>query len=148
MGRSKFKKGGSKFIQLEHWIYDSPAYQSLKPGPRAIYVELKRQFNGHNNGDIFLSQRVAGKALNVGRDTVGKYLVELEAKGFIVKTMGHYLGPEGVGQAAKWALTELSMNGNSATKEFMNWKSKSPVEKSNNLGRIIPHVMSESSAYG
>lgn len=122
MGRNKFKNRSGKFIQLEHWVYDSLAYQSLKPGPRAIYVELKRQFNGHNNGDIFLSQRVAGKAANVGRDTVGKYLAELVAKGLIIKTMGHYFGPEGVGKAAKWALTELPMNGNPATKEFMNWK--------------------------
>ena len=126
MGRNKFKKGSGKFIQLEHWVYDSPAFQSLKPGPRAIYVELKRQFNGHNNGNIFLSQRVAGKAANIGRDTVGKYLAELVAKGFIVKTMGHYLGPVGVGQAAKWALTELPLDGAPATKEFMAWKKKNP----------------------
>ena len=126
MGRNKFKKGSGKFIQLEHWVYDSPAFQSLKPGPRAIYVELKRQFNGHNNGNIFLSQRVAGDAANIGRDTVGKYLAELVAKGFIVKTMGHYLGPVGVGQAARWALTELSLDGAPATKEFMAWKKQNP----------------------
>ena len=126
MGRDKFKKGSGKFIQLEHWFYDSPAFQSLKPGPRAIYIELKRQFNGHNNGEIFLSQRIAGNAANIGRDTVGKYLTELVAKGFIVKTMGHHLGPAGVGQAAKWALTELPLNGAPATKEFMAWEKQNP----------------------
>lgn len=122
MGRDNFKRGSGKIIQIEHCVYDSPAWQSLKPGSRAIYVELKRQFNGYNNGDIFLSQRIAGKAVNIGRDTVRKYLAELATKGFIVKTTGHCLGPAGVGQAAKWALTELQMDGKPATKEFMKWE--------------------------
>ena len=94
--RSKpFKKGSGRFIQLEHWFYDCPAWQSLKPGPRNLYIELKRHFNGCKNGHIFLSQRNAGAALNIGRDTVGRYFVELEVRRFITKTEGHYLGSEG-----------------------------------------------------
>ena len=121
MVKKKFKRGAGKFIQLEHWVYDSPAWQSLKPGPRALHVEMKRRFNGHNNGEIFLSQRDAAKALNIGRDTAEIYRKELVEKGFIVRTVGHYLGPVGIGQAAKWALTELPLGGNPATKEFLKW---------------------------
>lgn len=118
MVRKNHKKGSRKFIQLEHWLYDSPAWQSLKPGPRALYIEMKRHFNGSNNGLIFLSQRDAARALNIGRDTVEKYRTELIEKGFIVRTMGHCLGPSGKGQAAKWALTEFPLNNKPATKEF------------------------------
>ncbi|MBL4872423.1 MAG: hypothetical protein JKY41_03285 [Rhodobacteraceae bacterium] len=130
MARSTFKLGStSRFIQIEHWFYDSPAWQSLKPGPRALYLELKRKFNGYNNGTVFLSQRDASEALNIGRDTVGVYYSELEAKGFIVKTMGHCLGPKGIGQAAKWALTECPLNEAPATKDFRRWKKQNPRKK-------------------
>ena len=80
---------------------------------------MKRRFNGYNNGQIFLSQRDAAKALNVGRDTVEIYRKELVKKGFIVRTVGHSLGLDGKGRAAQWALTELPMGDKSATREFI-----------------------------
>lgn len=83
---------------------------------------MKRRYNGFNNGEIFLSQRDAAKALNVGRDTVEKYRAELVAKGFIVKTKGHHLGVAGVGQSAHWALTEEMFNGAKPTRDFMRWE--------------------------
>jgi len=120
MSRKTFKRGRSaSFIQIEHWVYDSPAWQSLKPGPQALYLALKRRFNGYNNGEIFLSQRDAADRLNIGRDTVANYYTDLQAKGFIQKTVGHCLGPSGMGQAAKWALTECRLNDAPATKDFM-----------------------------
>jgi hypothetical protein len=130
MSRKPFKKGSSApFIQIEHWVYDCEAWQSLKPGPKALYLALKRRFNGHNNGELFLSQRDAAKELSVGRDTVGKYYADLQDAGFIVQTVGHCLGPSGLGQSAKWALTEYPLNRASATKEFMSWKKQNPRRK-------------------
>ncbi len=130
MSRKTFKRGRSvPFIQIEHWVYDCAAWQSLKPGPRALYLELKRKFNGGNNGEIFLSHRDAAMALNVGRDTVGIYYKELETKGFIILNFGHCLGPAGLGQASKWALTEYPLNGSPATKDFMVWKKQNPRRK-------------------
>lgn len=123
------KKGLPPFIQLLCWVCDTPAWQSLKPGPRALYVELKRKFNGHNNGSIYLSHRNAATALNVGRDTVSGYFLELEGKGFIVKTMGHCLGPSGLGQSAKWVLTELPADSAKATMEFKAWEKQKPRRK-------------------
>jgi hypothetical protein len=123
MARKLYKRDFSRFLMLHHWIYECPAWQSLKPGPRALYWELKHKFNGYNNGEIYLSQRDAGNALNIGRDTVGIYFTELEEKGFINKTMGHCLGPAGKGQAAKWELTEYPMPGERKGKmSFMSWK--------------------------
>jgi hypothetical protein len=130
MSRKTFKRGRSApFIQIEHWVYDCAAWQSMKSGPRALYLALKRKYNGGNNGEIFLSHRDAADDLNVGRDTVGKYYAELQKKGFIQQTVGHYLGPSGMGQAAKWALTEYPLNRAAATKEFMSWKKQNPRRK-------------------
>ena len=83
---------------------------------------MKRRFTGYNNGTIFLSQRDAAEALNIGRDTVEIYRAELVAKGFIIKIKGHCLGSSGIGQAAQWSLTEEPLNGQPATKDFMHWK--------------------------
>ena len=98
----------------------------MKPGPRALYVELKRQYNGNNNGRIFLSHREAANALSIGRDTVGRHYKELVERGFLSVTRGHFLGPDGVGQAALYALTEEALDGCPATKKFMLWKNKAP----------------------
>ena len=125
----KSKKGGGRFVQLPEWLLASAAWNDLKPGPKALYIELKRRFNGGNNGEIFLSHRDAAKAVNVGRDTVAGYFGELESHGFIRQTRGHCLGPRGVGQSATYALTEEALDGQSATKDFMKWQKQKPRRK-------------------
>ncbi len=120
------KRGGGRFVSLPEWLMSSAAWQDLKPGPRALYVELKRKYNGGNNGEIFLSHRDAARALNMGREAVAGYFRELKAHGFIVETRGHCLGPSGVGQSATYALCEEALDGKPATKDFMRWKKQKP----------------------
>ena len=141
MTKKTFKKGTAPpFVMLENWMTNSAAWLALKPAPRALYLELKQIFNGGNNGQIFLSQRDAVERLNVGRDTVGRYFNELVEKGFIIKTRGHCLGPSGIGQAATYALTELSLHGKPATKEFMAWEKQKPRSKTQHslVGKSSP----------
>ena len=120
----------------------------MKPGPRALYVELKRKFNGTNNGDIIFSHRDAAKALNVNRDTVTGYFHELQLRGFIRQTSAPHLGPSGVGQSAKWALEEeATPDGKSAGKAFMSWRQNlEPLPKkrdtpSQKLGQLEGEVI-------
>ena len=122
--RKRMKGGAGRHVQLLEWFQATEAWATLGPGPRVVYLELKRRFNGGNNGQIFLSHRDAAKAVNVGRDTVGRYFRELIDRGFITVTRGHCLGPSGVGQAATYALTELTLDGKPATKDFVRWKQK------------------------
>lgn len=130
---NKYRHGkhgnGGRHVQLPEWVQASEAWATMKPGPRALYIELKRLYNGSNNGAIYLSHRNAAKAINVGRDTVATYYEELVRRGFIIVTRGHCLGPEGVGQSATYALTETGLNGVAATKEFMKWKKQNPRRK-------------------
>ncbi|MFC4667776.1 hypothetical protein ACFO5X_04355 [Seohaeicola nanhaiensis] len=116
------KKGAGRHVQLPEWLQASQAWATLPPGPRALYIELKRRFNGRNNGDIFLSHRDAAAALNVHRNTVGPWFRELERRGFIYMTRGPHLGPSGIGQASVWALgEEATQDGRSARRDFMRW---------------------------
>ena len=122
------KRGAGRHVQLPEWLQRTEAWATMKPGPRALYVELKRRFNGQNNGEIYLSHRDAAIALNVHRNTVGSYFAELEQRGFVVMTAGAHLGPSGTGISAQWALSELPLAGmKKASNDFKKWKS--PAQK-------------------
>lgn len=130
------KRGAGRFVQLPEWLQASEAWATMKPGPRALYVELKRRFNGNNNGEIYLSHRDAAKALSAHRNTVGGWFDELESRGFIRQTTGPHLGPAGIGQASKWALEEESTpDGKPAGKAFMRWSEKQNPRTKNRTAR-------------
>lgn len=125
--RYKWHKRGSvgRHVQILEWLQSSEAWATMKPGPRALYIELKRRFNGSNNGQIFLSHRDAAKALNVHRNTVGAMFKELELRGFIRLAIAPHLGPCGIGKASVWSLEELAtQDGKPAGKAFMRWSKK------------------------
>lgn len=90
---NKTGRSSGRFVMLPEWLQKSDAWASLKPGPRALYVELKRRFDGTNNGGIFLSHRDAAAALNVNKDTVAGWFADLQERGFITLTQGGHLGP-------------------------------------------------------
>jgi hypothetical protein len=118
----KHKRGAGRHVQLPEWLQSSEAWATLKPGPRALYVELKRRYNGVNNGRIHLSHRDAAKALNAHRNTVGSWFEELQKRGFIRMTQGPHLGPSGIGKASMWALDEeATPDMKPALKRFMSW---------------------------
>ena len=130
------KKGGGRHVQLPEWLQASEAWATLKPGPRALYIELKRRYNGSNNGEIFLSYRDAACALNAHRNTVGAWFDELQERGFITLTTPPHLGPSGIGQASKWALEELpTPDGKPAGKAFMRWREKQKPRTKNRTPR-------------
>ena len=130
MGRGGNKTGRSqpRFVQLYEWVQKTEAWATMPSGPRALYIELKRRYNGSNNGLIYLSHRDAGKVCSAHRNTVGGWFRVLEERGFIVMTRGPHLGPSGVGIASTWALTEYpTKDGRRATNAFKEWKS--PAQK-------------------
>jgi hypothetical protein len=88
---------------------------------------------------VFLSGRNGAKTLNAHRDTVQKWLRELEHYGFIVKIRGAHLGLEGVGKAALYRLTDCGYAGQPATYDFQNWDGVLFDPKKQNPGpRIQP----------
>jgi hypothetical protein len=117
------KKGAGRHVQLPEWLQASEAWATLGPGPRALYIELKRRYNGTNNGRIILSHRDAAKALHVHRNTVGPWFKTLQERGFIQMTQAPHLGPSGVGQSSHWSLDEVQgVDMKPARKAFMAWR--------------------------
>lgn len=130
------KKGVGRHVQLPEWLQATEAWATLPPGPRALYVELKRRYNGANNGRIILSHRDAARALNVHRNTVGPWFRELEERGFIAMAQAPHLGPSGIGKASVWALGEAATSdGKPAEKRFMSWRQKQKPRTKNRTPR-------------
>lgn len=123
--RTHDKKGRSigpeRFVKLDHYMLNCPAWRSLKPAVRALYVELAMRFNGLNNGEISFSVRQAARELNIAKDTASKAFRELAAKGFIkISQPGNFDWK--VGLATTWILTEHPLGDDLATKDFMTWR--------------------------
>lgn len=120
MGKSNRKSSG-KHVQLPEWLQQQPAWRTMKPGPRALYIELKRLYCGRS-AVVKLSHKDAGDLLNVGRDTVAGYFKDLIERGFVVIAEGHHLGAEGKGVPNKYRLTEVAHEGQKPTKDFTKWR--------------------------
>ena len=105
------KRGNARFVQLMEYMQASEARATMQAGPRALYVKIRRRFNGTNNGSLYLSHRDAARALNVALNTVARRFHEREARGFIRKTGEHHLGPSGIGQASTYAPEEEPCDG-------------------------------------
>ena len=127
MSKKKIKysiKG--RFVALEFYLLNSPAWKALCPGECRLYIEIKRRYNTYNNGDIGLGVREAAAEIGVNKDTVSKWFRGLQRKGFIqVSTRGTFDHRKNR-KATTWILTEYPLEGQvRGTKEFMNWKSPS-----------------------
>ena len=127
-GRRTNRKGRSvgqqSFVMLYHWAFDSVAFRTLRPGPRALLWEIIRRHNGGNNGRIGFSQREMSAAIEVAdRETVAGYVRDLEARGFIqAQRRGGFCVKVANRRASEWALTMFPIGDSLATKEFMRWR--------------------------
>jgi len=124
------KKNGPPFVQLFRWVTSSAAWKALSPTERALYLELRARFNGHNNGMIGLGCREAAESINVGRDTAHRAFGRLADLGFIEPTTLGRFSTTGR-KATEWLLTEVpdDRTGHKASKAFMSWRGEGAPKK-------------------
>ena len=132
MGRKTNYQGKSKvpsFVMLTHYMMDSPAWKSLPPISQALWLHIRRRYNGNNNGDIPLGCRDAARFLNISKNTAADAFKDLLDRGFIK-----------VGQDSdfrlkskttrRWVMTDESYGGHGPTNEWRQWgKEVSKVEE-------------------
>jgi hypothetical protein len=99
----------------------TPAWRVLSAGARATFFVLAANYNTKAQNAVFLSARTGSKELGVCKDTVCKWLHELEHYGFIVEIIGAHLGVTGTGKAARYRLTDRPCAGQTPTYDFQNW---------------------------
>jgi hypothetical protein len=105
-GRSK---GG--FVMVLNTMQDSPAWLSLSGTAVKLWLHLAKLSKGNNGfgddkrdrGRLYLSERQAGKAIGVSKNTAARALQELIDHGFLrLMTKGSY---DVKGIATTWRLT-------------------------------------------
>jgi len=125
MGANKHKTKNRlpPFVPLLIATMDSPAWRAMSHGAQILYVALKRRynFNIHNNGRIYLSQRQAAQELRSHHNEIARWFRELQHYGFIVMVTPGVLGVEGKGKAPRWRLTELGYMKEFPTRDFTRW---------------------------
>lgn len=141
MSNRQNRKGRSTsdghYFSMFEWFMRSAAWQHANVYEKSLYVELKRRYNGKNNGDIPMSHREAETLLGCSNKPIAAAFSGLQRKGYIKASLkGSFdwkVAREGKnnGRATRWELTELPRDVPTrvlagGTKEFMHWR---PDEK-------------------
>jgi hypothetical protein len=121
MSREKDKGRAPPFVMMFRHTLKSAAWKVTSVGARALFVALQANHNTNSQNAVFMSARRGAKELGVNKDTVGKWLHELEHYGFIVKVRGHHLGVDGCGKAALYRLTDRWHASEPPTYDFEKW---------------------------
>lgn len=127
----------SRHVQLVNGFRQERAWKALRASSRIVYIEIKAQYNGYNNGRIMASERFLAARTGLAKNTVSRALEELQEKGFLVETKQGALGAEGKGHGSCWRLTEIGqpgLNGGRPTRDFKDWR----PEKRNPGRRLSP----------
>jgi hypothetical protein len=126
------------FVALPKYMLQSLAWRTLKPVPRAAFVELVGLYNGVNNGWLAMSARTLATAINVSRPTAARALEELTARGFIEKTRAGAFSCK-IRLASEWRLTmhRCDRTHDLPSKAFMRWRpeKQSTVSPQSHNGR-------------
>jgi hypothetical protein len=129
--------GDGHYIQMHEWFFKCAAWQAASVYEQALYIAIKRRYNGRNNGDIPMAHREAERLLNCSNKPVAAAFAGLQEKGFIkpgIKGSFDWKAAKqgsNFGRSTRWELTELPRDLPlrvlaGGTKEFMKW---SPEEK-------------------
>jgi hypothetical protein len=124
MARREDKGRLPPFVPLVLATIRSPTWKAMSHGARSLYVALRQRYfqHVHNNGRIYLSQRVAAEEIGSHHNEIARWFRELQFYGFIVMTRGGSLGVEGRDRAPHWRLTELGYMNDLPTRDFERWK--------------------------
>jgi hypothetical protein len=131
--RQKGRSGKEKrHVRLYHWLLQTPAWKSLSPNARSIYVEMLTRYAGpnSNNGRIPFSYRDGAKRLGIGKNAVSAAFVALRERGFIVQTKKGGFNVKTKNLANEWRLTEYpsDIDNTAATKDFMKWPPPTAIQ--------------------
>ena len=146
-GRGINRKGRAKrqgkFVALGDGLLTSDAWCSLSGGAVRYYIELRRRYNGLNNGELHLSLREAIQTLGMGQATAWRAQKELVEKGLIQRVED---GNFQTRLATTWRLTDEPAGKKLPTNDYKKWKAKPNVKQSENAPRDLfgkQHVDSE-----
>lgn len=84
--KAKGRREHGTFWALPHVVLDAPSFLGLRPPAKALLLDLGRQYNGSNNGDLSASWTLMKRRGWRSKDTLCRALKELTERGLIEKT--------------------------------------------------------------
>ena len=111
---------GDRHLRLPHFLLHSPAWRSLGPTERALFLEVAQRYNGHNNGEIGLGVREAGAALHVRPQTAGRAFHRLVEIGFLCVVRDSAFNVKSK-LTREWLVTLFPTENSRATHAYMQW---------------------------
>lgn len=132
MGRRANRTGRSKtqgkFLMIEGYVFQCPAYRSLSLAARCALDELLFAYNGTNNGTIGMGTRYLGSRLGRGHATATRALHELEEREFIETTkIGSFTRRNRKASEYRLLMRRCDLSGHTPAKKFMQWVPASPA---------------------
>ena len=119
LAKKGFIESTERFVKLTYPLIESEAWRWLGPISKAVYIELKRRYNGLNNGKISLSLSEAAHILKASKSSISRALKQLETHGFIkLIKKGYFTGR----MASEYALTDEQLDGYPPTREWRRWQ--------------------------
>ena len=112
-----------RFVKLTYPLIESEAWRWLRPISQSVYIELRRRFNGSNNGKISLSLSEAAHILKASKSSISAALKQLETHGFIKLVKKGYFTRR---MASEYALTDERLDGYPPTREWRQWQPTKP----------------------
>ena len=123
LAKKGFIESTERFVKLTYPLIESEAWRWLGPISKAVYIELKRRYNGLNNGKISLSLSEAAHILKASKSSISRALKQLETHGFIkLIKKGYFTGR----MASEYALTDEQLDGYPPTREWKQWQPNKP----------------------
>lgn len=83
---AKNQRDGGQFVALPHVVLDSRAYISASTAAKTLLVDMARQFNGRNNGDLSCAWKLMEPLNWRSEATLNRAKKELIERGLISET--------------------------------------------------------------
>ena len=110
MGRMKRRGKRGQFMQLPYALLDTADYLSLSPSSKQLLIDVFRQYNGHNNGDLSASFTLLQRRGWKSKGTLKRALDQLISRDLLVKTREGWFQGEHSSQCALYAVTWLGID--------------------------------------
>jgi hypothetical protein len=119
-----------RYLRIEDAVYQREAFRTLPSGALKLWIDMRTQLNGYNNGNVNATMSTLAKRGWTSPETLHRALNELLARGLIDRTR---LGKPGPGHVCSlFRFTDLAtekneakfVEGKPATNEFSEWSER------------------------
>jgi len=126
----KAKPATRRYLRIDDVVYQSEAFRTLPGGAMKLYIDLRVQLNGYNNGNVNATLSTLAKRGWTSPDTLHRALKQLLARGLIDRTRHGKPGPGRVCSLFRFTDVATPKNedkfieGRLATLDFTKWERK------------------------